>query len=312
MLKQRENIRPSEALTENLEEVKDESLDELFASDTEVTAAMEAATESTDSDDVMKNMEPAKEELAQEPENVTEESAEEPSITQTETETEEVVSTPETPEAPSEPVTTQNDALLKLVTNMSRELETLKTAQNLQNTQAPPAEVPERTKLEPMEFIKDDEQLQSVLGSKDKLNELLSLVHNNAAAQTREMLLSELPGLVRPQIQEQQKGAMLKAAFFKDNPDLNNPEYMEIIKLKAMEIGRTHVNNPASTVETELAELATTVRGIVNPNGLSTPPPPKNVTDASKSFASNKTSTRPTPVQLTKVEKDLQDLIGLG
>jgi hypothetical protein len=294
-----------------------EDLNDLFSVTEDVTSAMDAAKAP-----IMPNNDPMTDIEQEMTPPATENTNEEPL---TPVETPVVEETPPTSEPASEPVEepasqepasstepeqTQLDsnALLSLVSDLRTQVETMRLTQASNQNKSQSTEQ-KRTKLEGQNFIASDEDLQKALSSTEDLNRLLSQVHNSAVAQTRELLLAEIPSLVKPHIQEQTRDKNLLEAFFRDNQDLNDEKYHKILALTAEEVGLEYANDPTFTMDKQLQEVGKRVRAIVKPSGLVTSKKPP--VDAAKSFAGSASPARPTQPKLTQLEKELEDLISL-
>ena len=117
-----------------------------------------------------------------------------------------------------------------------------------------PEEVEER-EPEPFNLRVSDEQYDKVMASREGFEEVLGSIVQSAIARTRELYLSEIPGIVQSEVNTQTTNKELVLGFYQSNKDLvPHRDYVAYI-FKSFE-----KQNPKADTQTLLQKTAEKVR----------------------------------------------------
>ena len=188
-------------------------------------------------------------------------------------------------------------------------------AQNQAQTQA--QNQTQQPEFQHLQFVKDDEHLSNLLSDPNSLNTVLNQIYESAVSKTREFYLTEVPTLVQAPIQQQLEMQEIRQDFYKRNPDLTGIK--QFVGTVANEIASASPElNFAQVVEKTEGEVRTRLKMAAPTAEAATPNASAKKTTTQRStrskrpaFAGAKGSRQPAQAELTELEKDLNDVLGL-
>jgi len=97
-----------------------------------------------------------------------------------------------------------------------------KVVSQLQLQKAPEEGAPKAAEIKPVEFFKSEDEFNETFASVESANAFANNVMKQAVAVAREQLLQELPGVVKPIINDRARKQAMVAQFFDSNRDLRD------------------------------------------------------------------------------------------
>jgi len=158
----------------------------------------------------------------------------------------------------------QNEALLKRLEDVEARSKVVEPPVEEKPVEEPPAK-PD------LKFVDDDVDLDDLLESREKLNELLLKVHNAATLAAEEKTMRSLPQVVLAQVNQQLYLRKNIEKFLEDNEPLR--AVRRSVGAIATEVASEHADWPLDKVLDETAERAYKVLGLKRVAKKEVPPP---------------------------------------
>jgi cobalamin biosynthesis protein CobT len=165
--------------------------------------------------------------------------------------------------------------------------------------EAKPPETEEELKLEPVEFVPEDIDVDEIVEEPKKLNDLLNQVYQRAIVEAskkiHEKVMLTIPEIVNVHYQNLASLQAVADKFYQDNPDLNQPSIRQFVANVVTEMHSEHPDKPLPDL---LSEAASEVRRRL-----------KLMTKKTPAFAPGSRGKTDRSSQISSLEKEIAELL---
>lgn len=170
-----------------------------------------------------------------------------------------------------------------------------------------PSENTPPTTIQARDFLPEGVDVEDVLTDKDKLNQMLNAVHQAAVVEATQRLVLSVPDIVAAQVQQQTALRQSVESFYTKHPHLSG--FKRTVAAAATEISASNPDWSVDQVFEAAAAKATELIGLQQQVSGSTPAAPVGQPLKAPALAAPKGGRGGKPSAMTKMQKEIEDLL---